>query len=109
MSGGGDDDVVAELLEGRHRLAADLAVGDQAGEVVGGLGHPILGQLGEVAEELHDHRPHLLGCTGPPLQVGIGRPEQLLGQRQHAAVVGLGQTEDRQDHLQWIRHGDLAA
>ena len=45
VAGGGDDDVVAHLLEVGHGRVVDGAVGDERGEVIGGMGLAVGGQL----------------------------------------------------------------
>ena len=86
VAGGGDDHVVRDRLHHAERLAVERGVGDDRRQVVGRVGPAVLGQLGEVDEEVVDD-----GDRGPPSlapgQLLVGRAEQLLGQLQHARVV----------------------
>ena len=61
VTGGGDDDVVAHLLEVGHGRVVDGAVGDERGEVIGGMRLAVGRQLGEVPVEVRDDLDHLLG------------------------------------------------
>jgi hypothetical protein len=66
-----------------------------------------LGQRAEVGEEVADHleqRRHLVLAAR---HVGIRRSEQLLRQGEHPRVVALRETQDREDHLQRVRHRDV--
>ena len=85
----------------------ELGVGDDAGQIGAGVGPAVGGELGEVADEVEHHLEHGVVLAGAA-DVGILGAEELLGQLEHLGVVVLGQTEDRQDHLQRVVHRDVA-
>ncbi len=65
-------------------------------------------ELGEVHEEVLHHGGEVFHRRAAR-QLWIGRAEQLLRELEHAREVGLGESEDRQDHLQRILHRDVAS
>ena len=71
------------------------------------MGLAVGGQLVEVPVEVRDDLDRLLGRHDVASQVGILGAEHLLGELDHPRVVGLGQSEDRQDDLQGVREGDV--
>jgi hypothetical protein len=54
VAGGGDDHVVAHRLEVVDRLAVQLAVGDNAGQVLARTGLAVIGDRLEVHKEVRD-------------------------------------------------------
>ena len=88
------------------RFAVDLGVGDDRREIVGRVGAPVGGDALEVLEELQQRLLHRLRAP-VARQLRVVRPEHLLGEREHAREVVLGQAEDREDHVQRVVHGDV--
>ena len=90
MAGSGRDDVVPELLLVADRLAIDDAVGDHRREVASGVRLAVGGDAVEVRHEvghrLDDAGQHVVVA----LEVVVLGAEQLLGELEHARVVGLG-------------------
>ena len=93
-----------------HRAAVDLAVGDDAGQVVLRAGPPVDGELVEVLDELHDRWPSSgrAGSSASPMELGIGGAEDALGELEHERLVLLGHAVDVHDHAQRVGLGDVA-
>ena len=105
VPGGGDDDVVPEPLEIAERGVVDAPVGDDGGEVAGGVRLPVGGEGVEVLLELADVvRDEIEGVAEVTEELRIGRAEQALGELEHEALVLGRHAEDPHDHVQRERN-----
>ena len=106
MPGRGDDQVEAHDVHIGQGRPVELGVGDDRGQVLGGMRPPVGGEAGEVVDEV-EHDVEHRGVLAHPSDVGVLGAEELLGQLQHLLVVVLGQSEDGEDHLERVVHGDV--
>ncbi len=106
MPGGGHDHVVGQAVDVGEQFPVDAAVGDRRGQIVGRVRPPVLGQLVEVGEEVHQ-RLQLLFRRGAALVLLLVAAEQFLGQLQHPGEVGLGQAQQRHDDVEREVDGHL--
>jgi hypothetical protein len=74
--------------------------------MTGGVGPPVGGETGEVVDEI-EHDVEHSGVFAHPADVGVLGSEELLGQLQHLLVVLFGQSEDGEDDLERVVHGDV--
>ena len=106
VPGAGRDHVVGQGVHVRQRFSVDLRVGDRRREVLGRRLAPRGGQRGEVVEEVHQHREHVLDVTAA-LELLVVAAEHLLGELEHAREVRLRQAQQGEDHVERVVDRDL--
>ena len=106
MARRGGDDIIAHGLGVGQRLAVDLGIGDNRGQIAGRPRATLLGEGREIAHHRVDRGEIQLGvvvlqaqpCVGARAEFRIGRAEHLLRQLQHQALVFCRQAKDFHDH-----------
>lgn len=100
MPGRGDDHVIAIGLAVRDRRSVDCACGDHRGQIISRIGAPIRRDCCKISLEIRNnelqHLDRLFGTDNfrpRPVDLRIGRAEQLLGQHEHPGLILRGDPE----------------
>ncbi len=98
VAGHHQQEIVRQHLELRYRLAIDLAVGDDAGDVVGRVLHPFHHHVGEILEQPQPRTIHRLLRARPGLELGVAAANRLVGPSEELFPILVRNAQQLGDH-----------